>query len=431
VGGAIVTYRFAEESGTVRAWGAAPVVGAGIAAALLVILVGYLISRGVQRRTPAIATVASRGPAHPAPGYRGPAPAPRGSRLVGGSATRAPVRGGDPRSAPASRPRGPVYGTASAPRSSTASPPRPPSPPRSSAAPRSGQNGGSAQWFGPDGAPARRPDRDSGGPAPEARSARDGAGYRAPAPSSRYRAQVDAAVERGRARTAERAVGERTQDLLARQLALISELEAQETDPERLDVLFRLDHLTVQLRRQDASLRALRGEEPVRWWKQPAPLSDVAIAAASEVEEYRRIEVLCLPTVEVAPWAVVDVVHLLAELLDNATMFSPPGTPVHVVGGTLPDGRILVDIHDGGPGMDREVLDQLNARLNGVAGLDAGETTTSGLMVVERLARRLQARVALFPWGDAGMTARVILPGKLVRPVVAANPRLKTLPRGR
>jgi signal transduction histidine kinase len=149
------------------------------------------------------------------------------------------------------------------------------------------------------------------------------------------------------------------------------------------------------------------------------------------VEEYRRIEVLCLPTVEVAPWAVVDVVHLLAELLDNATMFSPPGTPVHVVGGTLPDGRILVDIHDGGPGMDHEVLDQLNARLNGVAGLDAGETTTSGLMVVERLARRLQATVALFPWGDAGMTARVILPGKLVRPVVAANPRLKTLPRGR
>jgi signal transduction histidine kinase len=304
------------------------------------------------------------------------------------------------------------------------------------AGPRSGLNGAA----GP------RPDREfgaAGAASPGSRSDRDyaagqaasddprAAGYQPPVPASRYRAQVDAAVERGRARTAERTVGERTQDLLARQLALISELEATETDPERLDALFRLDHLTVQLRRQDASLRALRGEEPVRWWNQPAPLSDVAIAAASEVEQYRRIEVLCLPTVEVAPWAVVDVVHLLAELLDNATMFSPAGSPVHVVGGTLRDGRILVDIHDGGPGMEPEVLDQLNARLNGQAGLDAGETTTSGLMVVERLARRLRARVALFPWGDAGMTSRVILPGKLVRPVVAANPRLKTLPRGR
>lgn len=261
---------------------------------------------------------------------------------------------------------------------------------------------------------------------PGPHSGRDGA-----VPASPYRAQVGAAVERGRARAAERAVGERTQDLLARQLALISELEEKETDPERLDALFRLDHLTVQLRRQDASLRALRGEEPVRWWKQPAPLSDVAVAAASEVEEYRRIEVLCLPTVEVAPWAVVDVVHLLAELLDNATMFSPPSTPVHVVGGTLPDGRILIDIHDGGPGMDPDLLAELNARLNGMAGLDTRETTTSGLMVVERLARRLRARVALFPWGDAGMTSRVILPGQLVRPALAANPRLKTLPRAR
>ncbi|MGW7416118.1 nitrate- and nitrite sensing domain-containing protein [Streptomyces sp. NPDC054863] len=202
----------------------------------------------------------------------------------------------------------------------------------------------------------------------------------------------------------------RSQGLIQRQLSLISELEAREADPDQLSSLFKLDHLATRMRRNGENLLVLAGEEPGRRWTRPVPLVDVLRAAASEVEQYERIELSSVPSTEVAGRVVNDLVHLLAELLENATSFSSPQTKVRVTGHALPDGRVLVEIHDTGIGLSPEDLSAINERLAAPPTVDVSVSRRMGLFVVGRLSLRHGIRIQLRPSDSGGTTALVMLP---------------------
>ncbi|MEU1488095.1 nitrate- and nitrite sensing domain-containing protein [Streptomyces sp. NPDC005752] len=202
----------------------------------------------------------------------------------------------------------------------------------------------------------------------------------------------------------------RSQGLIQRQLSLISELESREADPDQLSSLFKLDHLATRMRRNGENLLVLAGEEPGRRWTRPVPLVDVLRAAASEVEQYERIELSAVPATEVAGRVVNDLVHLLAELLENATSFSSPQTKVRVTGHALPDGRVLVEIHDTGIGLSPEDLAAINERLASPPTVDVSVSRRMGLFVVGRLSLRHGIRIQLRPSDSGGTTALVMLP---------------------
>ncbi|GHF49696.1 histidine kinase [Streptomyces mashuensis] len=202
----------------------------------------------------------------------------------------------------------------------------------------------------------------------------------------------------------------RSQGLIQRQLSLISELESREADPDQLSSLFKLDHLATRMRRNGENLLVLAGEEPGRRWTRPVPLVDVLRAAASEVEQYERIELSGVPPTEVAGRVVNDLVHLLAELLENATSFSSPQTKVKVTGHALPDGRVLVEIHDTGIGLSPEDLAAINERLAAPPTVDVSVSRRMGLFVVGRLSLRHGIRIQLRPSDSGGTTALVMLP---------------------
>ncbi|MFD8142676.1 nitrate- and nitrite sensing domain-containing protein [Streptomyces sp. NPDC059708] len=202
----------------------------------------------------------------------------------------------------------------------------------------------------------------------------------------------------------------RSQGLIQRQLSLISELESREADPDQLSSLFKLDHLATRMRRNGENLLVLAGEEPGRRWTRPVPLVDVLRAAASEVEQYERIELAAVPGTDVAGRVVNDLVHLLAELLENATSFSSPQTKVKVTGHALPDGRVLVEIHDTGIGLSPEDLAAINERLASPPTVDVSVSRRMGLFVVGRLSLRHGIRIQLRPSDSGGTTALVMLP---------------------
>ncbi|OMI40507.1 nitrate- and nitrite sensing domain-containing protein [Streptomyces sparsogenes] len=203
----------------------------------------------------------------------------------------------------------------------------------------------------------------------------------------------------------------RNQGLIERQLSLISELENREADPDQLEHLFRLDHLATRMRRNGENLLILAGEEPGRRWNQPVPLIDVLRAASSEVESYERIELTGVPETEIHGTAVTDLVHLLAELLENATTFSSPHTKVRVTATRLPDGRVMIEIHDKGIGLTAEDFADINHKLANPPTIDAAVSQRMGLYVVGRLAARHHIRVQLRPSGEqAGTTSLVMLP---------------------
>ncbi|MFK4183373.1 nitrate- and nitrite sensing domain-containing protein [Streptomyces sparsogenes] len=203
----------------------------------------------------------------------------------------------------------------------------------------------------------------------------------------------------------------RNQGLIERQLSLISELENREADPDQLEHLFRLDHLATRMRRNGENLLILAGEEPGRRWNQPVPLIDVLRAASSEVESYERIELAGVPETEIHGTAVTDLVHLLAELLENATTFSSPHTKVRVTATRLPDGRVMIEIHDKGIGLTAEDFADINHKLANPPTVDAAVSQRMGLYVVGRLADRHHIRVQLRPSGEqAGTTSLVMLP---------------------
>ncbi len=193
----------------------------------------------------------------------------------------------------------------------------------------------------------------------------------------------------------------RNQGLIERQLSLISELENNEADPEQLEHLFKLDHLATRMRRNGENLLVLAGEEPEYRWNQPVALVDVMRAAASEVAAYARIELSGVPECDIHGSVVNDLVHLLAELLENATTFSSPQTKVRVTATRLPDGRIMIEIHDKGIGLTQEDFAEINKRLADPPAVDAAVSRRMGLYVVGRLAERHGIRVQLRPSGSS------------------------------
>ncbi|WP_208611434.1 sensor histidine kinase [Streptomyces bungoensis] len=203
----------------------------------------------------------------------------------------------------------------------------------------------------------------------------------------------------------------RNQSLIEGQLTLITDLENNEADPDQLENLFKLDHLATRMRRNGENLLVLAGEEPGRRWDQPVPLVDVLRAASSEVEQYERIELSGVPEADIHGRAVTDLVHLLAELLENATTFSSPQTKVRVTATRLPDGRVMIEIHDKGIGLTAEDFADINHKLANPPTVDAAISQRMGLFVVGRLSDRHGIRVQLRPSGEqAGTTSLVMLP---------------------
>jgi HAMP domain-containing protein len=205
----------------------------------------------------------------------------------------------------------------------------------------------------------------------------------------------------------------RSQSLIDRQLELIDDLERTEADPDALENLFKLDHLATRMRRNSEDLIVLSGAEPARRWTQPVPLVDVVRAALAEIEDYNRVELLPIDEVGVAGQAVADVVHLLAELIENATSFSPPGTKVQVAGQAVSNGYVI-EIEDRGLGMSDEELVEANERLANPPVVDFALSRMLGLYVVARLAQRYRIKVQLRHSWYGGITALVLLPPTVV-----------------
>ncbi|HYT11043.1 MAG TPA: nitrate- and nitrite sensing domain-containing protein, partial [Mycobacteriales bacterium] len=202
----------------------------------------------------------------------------------------------------------------------------------------------------------------------------------------------------------------RTQGLVERQLTLIDELEVGERDPDQLANLFKLDHLATRMRRNSENLLVLAGEDAGRRWGQPVPLLDVLRAATSEVEQYHRIQLTGGPEADVLGHAVNHMVHLVSELLENATVYSPPLSPVVVHGQRLSDGGALLEIVDAGVGMTDDELTEANERLASPPVFDVALSRMMGLYVVGRLAARHGIVVRLRRSNVGGVAAFVRIP---------------------
>ncbi|MFD1541686.1 sensor histidine kinase [Nonomuraea guangzhouensis] len=205
----------------------------------------------------------------------------------------------------------------------------------------------------------------------------------------------------------------RNQTLLHRQLLQLDSMERGAEEPETLEDLFKLDHLTTRMRRHAESLIILSDQAPGRGWRNPVPIHDVLRAAVAEVEEYPRVEVLQPPPISLIGAAVTDVAHLMAELIENATLFSPPQTRVDLRTTITPHG-LNVEIEDRGLGLTREELDELNTRLAEMPEFDLAQSDQLGLFVVARLAARNGIKVALGASPYGGLTAIVSLPADLL-----------------
>ncbi|MEU0168427.1 nitrate- and nitrite sensing domain-containing protein [Streptomyces iakyrus] len=216
----------------------------------------------------------------------------------------------------------------------------------------------------------------------------------------------------------------RTLGLVERQLAVIENLEEREQDPDRLATLFKLDHFATVMRRHSENLLVLAGTEHVQHAAGPVPLVDVVRAAVSEIERYERVRIAALPPhAHIAGFAADDLSHLLAELMENATSFSPPDLPVEISGWLLENGEAMLSVQDEGIGMAEDRLERLNSRLadfDPEAPYDQeGEDGLGlGLYVVARLAHRHGVRVQLREQKQGGVAAVVVLP----RTLLAAAP---------
>ena len=206
----------------------------------------------------------------------------------------------------------------------------------------------------------------------------------------------------------------RSQSLVERQIRLIDDLEQGEQDAERLANLFQMDHLATRMRRNSENLLVLAGHEVSRRWTQAVPLVDVLRAAVSEIEQYERVQLNVQPGISVRGQAVNDVVHLIAELAENASSFSAADTPVKVSGHLLNSGGVLLDITDQGVGMGAEEMAHANWRLDNPPVVDVAVSRRMGLFVVARLAARHGIRVRLRPASAGGLTALVWLPDEVI-----------------
>jgi len=215
-------------------------------------------------------------------------------------------------------------------------------------------------------------------------------------------------------------LGRRNQSLLHRQLRLIDTLEQKASSPAALADLFTLDHLTTRMRRHAESLTILSGAAPGRTWSKPVPVIDVIRGAVAEVEDYKRVMVYTKTDDAVTGPAVADMIHLLAELIENATLFSPSTSRVEVRAERVPNG-FAIEIDDRGLGIAADQLSELNQQLAKPPDFDLANADRLGLFVGGRLAARHGVRVSLRPSPFGGTTAIVLLPNSIVVPAPEAE----------
>ncbi|MQA96222.1 MAG: HAMP domain-containing protein [Streptosporangiales bacterium] len=205
----------------------------------------------------------------------------------------------------------------------------------------------------------------------------------------------------------------RSQTLLHRQLGLLDTMQRRAEQPEELEDLFRLDHLATRMRRHAEGLIILSGAAPGRGWRRPVPFIDVVRGAVAEVEDYARVRVTPMPEVSLTGAAVADIIHLLAELVENATLYSPPHTDVEVRGQMVGNG-FVVEIEDRGLSMEAEELEVANRTLADPPEFDLHDSAQLGLFVVAQLAARHDIKISLRPSPYGGTTAIVLMPPGLL-----------------
>jgi signal transduction histidine kinase len=208
-------------------------------------------------------------------------------------------------------------------------------------------------------------------------------------------------------------IARRSQGLLHRQLALLDKMERRTTEPEELENLFRVDHLATRMRRHAEDLVILAGNAAGRGWRQPVPMIDVIRGAISEVEDYARVNLTVMGEEALVGRAVGDVAHLLAELIENGTNYSPPHTHVSVTGEAVGNG-FAVEIEDRGLGMSADTLAITNRQLLDPPDFNPANSARLGLFVVARLAAKHGIRVQLRPSLFGGITAIVLIPTELM-----------------
>ncbi|MFJ3922954.1 nitrate- and nitrite sensing domain-containing protein [Streptomyces sp. NPDC090022] len=274
-------------------------------------------------------------------------------------------------------------------------------------------------------------DIDIAAEAPPGRAAEDEIAQVGEALSTVHRAALGAAAERAELASGISGVfvnlARRSQVLVHRQLTLLDAMERRADDPGELGDLFRLDHLTTRMRRHAESLIILSGAAPGRAWRMPVPLTNVVRAAVSEIEDYPRVEVGRLAEAAVVGAAVADLTHLLAELIENATQFSPPHTKVRVSGEPVGTGYVL-EVEDRGLGMGSGTLADANRRIEQSEALDLFDSDRLGLFVVSRLAARHGVKVHLRTSPYGGTTAVVLMPNSLLQGAITAGTSAKGAP---
>lgn len=219
-------------------------------------------------------------------------------------------------------------------------------------------------------------------------------------------------------------LAKRNQSLLQRQLRLIDTLEQKAADPAALADLFALDHLTTRMRRHAESLAILSGAAPGRSWREPVQVIDVIRAAIAEVEDYRRVSVLTAAEDAVVGPAVADMIHLLAELIENATLYSPSGTRVEIRAGRVANG-FAIEIDDRGLGIEPDQLREINQQLASPPDFDLADADRLGLFVGAKLAAKHGVRVSLRPSPYGGTSAITLLPNGIVAPGVFSQAGLR------
>lgn len=208
-------------------------------------------------------------------------------------------------------------------------------------------------------------------------------------------------------------IGRRSQGLLKRNLSQLTKMENDERDAVKLDQLFRLDHLTTRMRRNAESILVLAGSESPKVWAQPMPVEDMVRSALGQIEAYDRVDLGHLDLARLRGNAIGDLSHLLAELLENATQFSPPKSRVTVFGKQRLDGYLLV-ISDDGVGMTAAEFERVNNVLNNPAEFDTEATKVLGHIVVGRLALRHGVRVRVTESATTGVAAQILIPRSLI-----------------
>lgn len=248
---------------------------------------------------------------------------------------------------------------------------------------------------------------------------------------------VSAAVSEAKARDGAHnvflGIAHRNQSLVHRQLKILDEMESREENSTQLGGLFELDHLATRARRTTENLIILGGKQPGRRWRHPVRLVDALRAAASETEEYARVRVEGIPEVSVTGPSVADTIHLIAELIDNGTSFSPPDSPVHVNSMRVARG-VVVEVADQGLGMTDEVKDRANEMMGSPPDFDAmalNADSSLGLFVVARLSVRLGVQVNFDASRYGGTRATVLLPSEILAFGEPSDDRIEPVAPGR